>query len=664
MSTNGDFNQQPNETDVEQFDRILEKLQESFIKIGKITDQLTKSQFAKLVQQTNRYMSDEKKRMHNLDMAQKKMELLNERTEARIKVEEKATKNTEKLLALREAEARQRTKDKMTLQRQHASDVKDHILLRQRVKGSTDELKFFTNALTKGISFGQLGGMGFQQILSAYNRQKEQEDIDAKIDVITQQLKKTLPKEQQEDLREELKHLIEERKKVDDSMAGGTAQGVLGKRGMGYLKSMGEFANKHKIGILLGATSAGILLTVLKKAIDVSPVFQSMLKLLNFGFMLILRPIGDFFGFIMRPVMILLLRKFIIPFYQFLYPKLMKLGTEIGESLSGKLGAILSGDPVAIAKELFGISDENDPFTNFTNAVVGITTILGGAGIAGVTLYGSLLAFRTLVGTINTALETLGLKSPTSTNTTGSGSSGSTGSSGTGNSGKDTSSRSPIKESRFVGGKTTENGEFMGRGKTSTSTKTLTTGKFSNNPVIKAFQKFTERVNEVKIRRGFGAEYVTEQITNYLSKNTAIQQMSRVGSRFKDTVQSFAKRLEPIINRLGGTQGLAKGGFWGFAFKLMEDMFNIKIDDNAGQGVAMANGGLITEPIMGVGQRTGKSYLMGEAGNEYVVPQNKMNTGVNLTINIQNMSGNREDINKLRDVVLRVMQESSSKMVR
>jgi len=176
--------------------------------------------------------------------------------------------------------------------------------------------------------------------------------------------------------------------------------------------------------------------------------------------------------------------------------------------------------------------------------------------------------------------------------------------------------------------------------------------------------EFVERVNEVKIRRGFGAEYVTEQITNYLSKNTAIQQMSRVGSRFKNTVQSFAKRLEPIINRLGGTQGLAKGGFWGLAFKLMEDMFNIKIDDNAGQGVAMANGGLITEPIMGVGQRTGKSYLMGEAGNEYVVPQNKMNTGVNLTINIQNMSGNREDINKLRDVVLRVMQESSSKMVR
>jgi len=662
MSTNGDFNQQPNETDVEQFDRILEKLQESFIKIGKITDQLTKSQFAKLVQQTNRYMSDEKKRMHNLDMAQKKMELLNERTEARIKVEEKATKNTEKLLSLREAEARQRTKDKMTLQRQHASDVKDHILLRQRVKGTTDELKFFTNALTKGISFGQLGGMGFQQILSAYNRQKEQEDIDAKIDIITQQLKKTLPKEQQEDLREELKHLVEEKRKVDDSMAGGTAQGLLGKRGMGYLKSMGEFANKHKVGILLGATSAGILLTVLKKAIDVSPVFQSMLKLLNFGFMLILRPIGDFFGFIMRPVMILLLRKFIIPFYQFLYPKLMKLGTEIGESLSGKLGAILSGDPEKILKEFFGFDKENDLFTNFTNAVIGITTILGGAGIAGVTLYGSLLAFRTLVGTINTALEALGLKAPTPPTTTGS---GSTGSSGTGSSGKDTSSRSAIKESKFVaeGSKTTGKGEFMGRG-TSTSKQTLTTGKFSNNPAIKAFQKFVERVNEVKIRRGFGAEYVTEQITNYLSKNTAIQQMSRVGSRFKNTVQSFAKRLEPIINRLGGTQGLAKGGFWGLAFKLMEDMFNIKIDDNAGQGVAMANGGLITEPIMGVGQRTGKSYLMGEAGNEYVVPQNKMNTGVNLTINIQNMSGNREDINKLRDVVLRVMQESSSKMVR
>jgi hypothetical protein len=84
------------------------------------------------------------------------------------------------------------------------------------------------------------------------------------------------------------------------------------------------FAGRGKMaagGMALGAAGAGIGLA--SKIIDSSPLMQQMMKLLNFGIMLILRPIGDFFGMLMRPILILLLRKFIIPFYQTVYPWFM-----------------------------------------------------------------------------------------------------------------------------------------------------------------------------------------------------------------------------------------------------------------------------------------------------------------------------------------------------
>ena len=120
-----------------------------------------------------------------------------------------------------------------------------------------------------------------------------------------------------------------------DEKKGGTGKLAEG------ISSMKAFAEKHKTGILIGAGSIGILLTVLKKAFDVSPMFQAIKKLLNFGFMLILRPIGDFFGFVMRPIMVMMLRKFIIPWYKDVYPAMKKWGTYIGEKLVPVMEAIL-----------------------------------------------------------------------------------------------------------------------------------------------------------------------------------------------------------------------------------------------------------------------------------------------------------------------------------
>ena len=63
--------------------------------------------------------------------------------------------------------------------------------------------------------------------------------------------------------------------------------------------------------------------------------------MLNFGVMMILRPIGDFFGFFLRPIFIMLLRKFIIPFYQTYLPMMQQMGADMGERVVKLLMLIL-----------------------------------------------------------------------------------------------------------------------------------------------------------------------------------------------------------------------------------------------------------------------------------------------------------------------------------
>jgi hypothetical protein len=63
-------------------------------------------------------------------------------------------------------------------------------------------------------------------------------------------------------------------------------------------------------------------------------MFQQMRKLLAFGVNMILRPIGDFFGFLMRPVLIMLMRKLILPWYQRMMPTMIKMGDDIGKILA------------------------------------------------------------------------------------------------------------------------------------------------------------------------------------------------------------------------------------------------------------------------------------------------------------------------------------------
>lgn len=77
----------------------------------------------------------------------------------------------------------------------------------------------------------------------------------------------------------------------------------------------------------------------------------------------------------------------------------------------------------------------------------------------------------------------------------------------------------------------------------------------------------------------------------------------------------------------------------------------------------MAAGGLITEPILGIGQNTGKGYLMGEAGPERITPgTGPANGGAQPVFNITINATNIGDVERqLKPAILKMLKESTSR---
>jgi len=73
----------------------------------------------------------------------------------------------------------------------------------------------------------------------------------------------------------------------------------------------------------------------------------------------------------------------------------------------------------------------------------------------------------------------------------------------------------------------------------------------------------------------------------------------------------------------------------------------------------MAEGGIISEPIFGIG-RSGKSYLLGESGAERITPLKSSEGGVNVVINIAKMS-NTVDLQQIKPIIERALRETHSR---
>ncbi len=78
--------------------------------------------------------------------------------------------------------------------------------------------------------------------------------------------------------------------------------------------------------------------------------------------------------------------------------------------------------------------------------------------------------------------------------------------------------------------------------------------------------------------------------------------------------------------------GAAAGaGGWAFLFKALGAGVSVSAPT---PDTAMADGGIINEPVIGVGLKSNSSYLLGESGPEAVVPTGAMGGGSNISVNI------------------------------
>jgi len=159
-------------------------------------------------------------------------------------------------------------------------------------------------------------------------------------------------------------------------MSGGNTTGGQKQGGVaGVSKVLEKFSvgNIAKLSALAIGVSAGVGMVrqITRMLVNSSPMLQSMMKLLNTGIMFILRPIGDFIGFLFRPLFVYLMRTVFIPWYRQMAPIMRQWGTEIGT----KLVAFID-NPLETLKDLLG----EISWVSLLNPVIGLILTSAGWG--------------------------------------------------------------------------------------------------------------------------------------------------------------------------------------------------------------------------------------------------------------------------------------------
>ena len=233
-----------------------------------------------------------------------------------------------KALKLRKLMNNEAQTSRKLLQQQKSDDVERHIKMRNVMGKSSDAFNFFTKSLTKGLGFGEAIGMATEKLRSMSKVAMEQMKLEEMKKTYDEKAAQSVGYETGDEGKADAAAISKQEKDVT-KIGGDSSGGKMGKmqKSMG---KMGKFASKHAGGMLLGAGAGGLILGVIIKALSVAPMFQAMMKLFKFAVTMILMPIGTFFGAILRPIMIGLI-KTIAPQFKGWMKTAMKLGDQVGK---------------------------------------------------------------------------------------------------------------------------------------------------------------------------------------------------------------------------------------------------------------------------------------------------------------------------------------------
>ena len=124
----------------------------------------------------------------------------------------------------------------------------------------------------------------------------------------------------------------------------------------GMMKNIGKLAM-----ISTGVLTIVILLKSLMEMITfASPMLKQMLKLFHFGVTLILRPIGDFIGFFLRPIIMYFLLNIAKPWFTTVMPIMRDLGNKMGKNfVDDPIGGILKATPIGLLVTALPLISQN-----------------------------------------------------------------------------------------------------------------------------------------------------------------------------------------------------------------------------------------------------------------------------------------------------------------
>ena len=234
-----------------------------------------------------------------------------------------------KALKLRKLMNTEAQASRKLLQQQKSDDVERHIKMRSAMGKASDSFNFFTKSLTKGLGFGEAIGIATEKLRQMSQAAMEQMKLEEMQKAYDDEAAKSGVGYEQGEEGKKAAHDLDEQKKLVAGLGGNTGGEGMGKM-QKSLGKMGKFASKHAGGMLLGAGAGGLILGVIIKALSVAPMFQAMMKLFKFAVTMILMPIGTFFGAVLRPIMIGLI-KTIAPQFKGWMKTAMKLGDQVGK---------------------------------------------------------------------------------------------------------------------------------------------------------------------------------------------------------------------------------------------------------------------------------------------------------------------------------------------
>lgn len=255
---------------------------------------------------------------------------------------------------------RLRHKLNMVQEKEHGAQVRRNINLRHNMDNFNDALNNVKKAITGGAGFQNAIGTTVQKMAGMTRSYQELEIANKKFEETVEQLQLKTSTVNEFDGKPDSadKKNAEDALKIAQSAHQSAQEGVIaatkpaqGTQGMfkpmfEKLSKLGDFLGKKAVPIGIGIGVAGILMSIIVKSFSASPLFAAMMKMMKFMVTLILMPIGTFFGALLRPILILLLRKFIIPFYSNWMPKMMAWGTALGNWLTGQGGQKSTAQPI------------------------------------------------------------------------------------------------------------------------------------------------------------------------------------------------------------------------------------------------------------------------------------------------------------------------------